>query len=131
LKSNATLYRILVSNSYELFHARQNVKKKVTLTYPTGIVLQAISRGYSYGFEIMDASGLPDGTVYPALRRLEFAGCLLSEWEDKDAASAEARPPRRYYRLTPAGEEALAAALSRFPGLEMVVPPLHPRPGEA
>ena len=101
------------------------MKHKITLTYPTGIVLQAISRGYRYGFDIMDASGLPDGTVYPALRRLEHAGCLSSEWEDRTAAKKEKRPPRRYYRLTPDGQEALAAALDRFPGLEMIIPPLQ------
>lgn len=104
------------------------MEKRVTLTYPTGIVLQAISRGYRYGFDIMDASGLPDGTVYPALRRLEHAGCLSSSWEDKEAANADKRPPRRYYRLTPDGEEALAAALDRFPGLEMVVPDVRAQP---
>ena len=107
------------------------MKRRITLTYPTGIVLQAISRGYRYGFDIMDASGLPDGTVYPALRRLEHAGCLLSEWEDKDAATAELRPRRRYYRMTPEGDAALAAARERFPGLDMVVPPFKPRPREA
>ena len=101
--------------------------RKITLTYPTGIVLQAIARGYRYGFDIMDASGLPDGTVYPALRRLESAGCLSSEWEDKQVAATEQRPPRRYYQLTPAGEDALARARQRFPGLEMVVPNLEPR----
>jgi hypothetical protein len=34
-------------------------------------VLHALARGYSYGFDIMGATGLPSGTVYPALRRLE------------------------------------------------------------
>jgi DNA-binding PadR family transcriptional regulator len=104
------------------------VKHKITLTYPTGIVLQAISRGYRYGFDIMDVSGLPDGTVYPALRRLEHSGCLASEWEDKKFAASEQRPPRRYYSLTPEGEEALAAARDRFPGLEMVVPAVQAQP---
>jgi DNA-binding PadR family transcriptional regulator len=102
--------------------------RRITLTYPTGIVLQAISRGYRYGFDIMDASGLPDGTVYPVLRRLEHAGCLMSEWEDKKAANEEQRPRRRYYRLTAEGETVLAAARKRFRGLEMVVPPVEAQP---
>ena len=109
----------------------RNVKRRITLTYPTGIVLQAISLGYRYGFDIMDVSGLPDGTVYPALRRLEHAGFLSSNWEDKEAARADKRPPRRYYQLTPDGEEALVAARNRFPGLEMVVQPLQAHPKEA
>ena len=95
------------------------------------MVLHAVSVGHRYGFDIMDVSGLPDGTVYPALRRLEHAGCLSSDWENKKAANAEQRPPRRYYRLTPDGEKALVAARERFPGLDMVIPPVEAHPKEA
>ena len=97
------------------------MSKPIKLTFATGVVLQAIARGHSYGFEIMDASGLPDGTVYPALRRLEQAGMLASRWEDQEAAHAERRPARRHYRLTAEGRRALAGALERFPGLHAVV----------
>ena len=95
--------------------------RKIKLTFATGVVLQAIARGHSYGFEIMEASGLPDGTVYPALRRLEQAGLLASSWEDQETAHAEKRPPRRHYQLTPDGRRALASALERFPGLHAVL----------
>jgi DNA-binding PadR family transcriptional regulator len=91
--------------------------RRTNLTYATGVVLQAIADGHRYGFDIMDASGLPDGTVYPALRRLEDAGMLTGRWEDEVKASAEGRPARRYYRLTAAGQRMLADALARFPGL--------------
>jgi DNA-binding PadR family transcriptional regulator len=90
---------------------------RTNLTYTTGIVLQCIARGQRYGFEIMDRSGLPDGTVYPALRRLEDAGFLVGEWEADASAQAQGRPARRYYRLTAAGEAMLARARARFPGL--------------
>jgi PadR family transcriptional regulator PadR len=89
----------------------------IRLTYSTGIVLQAVARGYVYGFDIMDVSGLPDGTVYPALRRLERSGLLHSAWEDEATAHAERRPARRYYGLTEAGRERLEEARVRFPGL--------------
>ncbi|WP_410668830.1 helix-turn-helix transcriptional regulator [Amycolatopsis sp. cmx-4-68] len=49
------------------------------------------------------ALDLPTGTVYPALRRLERAGWLASEW---DVVSGR---KRRTYRLTHSGEQALAA----------------------
>jgi DNA-binding PadR family transcriptional regulator len=49
------------------------------------------------------ALDLPTGTVYPALRRLERAGYLASEW---DVVSGR---KRRTYRLTRAGQHALAA----------------------
>lgn len=89
----------------------------VRLTYITAVVLQALAAGYRYGFDIMDRSGLPDGTVYPALRRLEAEGWVTSDWEDAKAAHRRGRPPRRYYRLTPEGQAALARARERYHAL--------------
>ncbi|MGD2069345.1 MAG: PadR family transcriptional regulator [Gemmatimonadota bacterium] len=88
-----------------------------SLTYPTATVLLALCHGHRYGFDIMDATGLPDGTVYPILRRLERRGVLEGAWEDEDRARAEQRPPRRYYRLTPVGEASLGEVVERFPAL--------------
>lgn len=73
------------------------------LTTPTKLVLLAIGSGARYGFDIIDATGLPSGTVYPILRRLEHAGLLRSRWEAARLARAEQRPPRRYYQLAGAG----------------------------
>ncbi|MEO6207633.1 MAG: helix-turn-helix transcriptional regulator [Candidatus Limnocylindrales bacterium] len=50
------------------------------------------------------------GTLYKALDRLEVAGHLVSRWEDPEYAADAARPRRRFYRLTPQGERALAVA---------------------
>ena len=60
-------------------------------------VLQAIALGYGYGFDVMDATGLPSGTVYPALRRMEAAGLIASRWEDSVVAQRDQRPARKYY----------------------------------
>lgn len=90
---------------------------KPNLTFPTGLVLQAIARGTRHGFDIMEATGLPSGTVYPALRRLEAAGCLTSEWEDE--SEADRRPARCYYALTPQGQALLDRALDRFPAIAL------------
>ena len=62
------------------------------LTYSTAVILQAVANGYLYGFDIIDITGLPGGTVYPALRRLEEAGYLASKWEKQSIAQAEPRP---------------------------------------
>ena len=86
-----------------------------SLTYPTAAVLLAIRSGHRYGFDIMDATGLPDGTVYPILRRLERRGVLSGEWEDEAVARTEQRPARRYYALTPVGEESMGDVMARFP----------------
>ena len=64
---------------------------RMKLTYPTALVLQALASGYHYGFDIMDATGLPSGTVYPVLRRLETGGAgALAMGEGGGARSARA-----------------------------------------
>jgi len=52
-----------------------------------------------------------------AERRLERRGVLIGKWEEEDTAKAEQRPQRRYYELTPVGEEAMADVEARFPVL--------------
>ena len=78
------------------------------LTYSTAVILQAVANEYRYGFDVIDITGLPGGTVYPALRRLEDAGHLTSTWEKEGIARAEPRPPRKYYELTTKGKSQLA-----------------------
>lgn len=92
-------------------------RRGFNLTYPTAAVLMAVRHGHRYGFDVMDATGLPDGTVYPILRRLERRGVLEAAWEPEAEAHAEGRPPRRYYGLTVEGEEAVDEAARRFPVL--------------
>ena len=97
---------------------------KAYLSYSAAVILQALANGYQYGFDIMDITGLPSGTVYPALRRLENTGLIDSKWEKAGIAQREQRPPRKYYELTPDGKEFLAEALKRYRLLESLVP--HP-----
>ena len=87
----------------------------MNLSLVAAIVLDSVASGSRYGFDIMDASGLPGGTVYPALRRLERAGFVTSRWEDGAIAKDAKRPRRRYYEITPPGRESLQRALERFP----------------
>ena len=84
------------------------------LSLSATVVLQAVSHGYVYGFDIMDATGLPSGTVYPALRRMEAAGLVTSKWENAAVAQREQRPARKYYETTRSGQIALADALERY-----------------
>ena len=95
---------------------------RLNLTYPTALVLKALANGFHHGFDIMDATGLPSGTVYPILRRLDREGLLTSAWEKAAVAQREQRPPRRYYDITPAGQEMLGDATARFRALEQAVP---------
>lgn len=92
------------------------------LSHTSAMILQAIGAGYVYGYNVMDATGLPSGTIYPALRRLEREELIRSEWERKSVANAELRPPRKYYKLTRSGEAALEASRKRYPLLAKLTP---------
>lgn len=65
--------------------------------------------GYTLRQSLEDA-GLPidEGALYPLLRRLEGQGALTSEWRE------EAKRNKRFYRLSPDGEELLAQLLSEW-----------------
>lgn len=84
------------------------------LSFSATVILQALANGYGYGFDIMDATGLPSGTVYPALRRMEEAGLVASRWEPAGVAQKEQRPARKYYELSRSGQLALADAADRY-----------------
>lgn len=75
------------------------------------LLLSTLRRlGAAHGYAIITALressegafDLPEGTVYPALHRLERDGLVASEWHDASPRR------RRVYRLTPRGTEALA-----------------------
>ena len=103
------------------------------MTLQVRLVLQALAEepdAQRYGLEIVDATGLLPGTIYPILARLEQAGWLDSEWETVDQHAA-GRPRRRYYRLTPDGAAAAATAVVRARGAWARPVPCRVVPGEA
>ena len=77
------------------------------ISHTSAMILQAIGAGYIYGYTVMEVTGLPSGTVYPALRRLESEQLIQFRWEQQSIADAALRPPRKYYWLTRSGETAL------------------------
>ena len=92
------------------------------LSHTSAMILQAIGSGYVYGYTVMEVTGLPSGTVYPALRRLERDELIRSQWERQSIADAEQRPPRKYYKLTRSGESALEMSRKRYPLLAKLTP---------
>ncbi len=96
------------------------------MTQVTALVLRAVAAGRRHGFDVMEACGLPSGTAYPALRRLEKAGLLRSRWENATAAHAEGRPRRRTYELTPAGRAALPDAAAKLEDVRRLLDGLSP-----
>lgn len=91
------------------------------ISHTSALILQTIHAGYLYGFNIMETTGLPSGTIYPALRRLEKDALVRGNWEERESGDID-RPRRRYYRLTRSGKEALSGALKRYPLLAQLVP---------
>jgi PadR family transcriptional regulator PadR len=90
------------------------------LSYGAAAILHAIASGQRFGLDIIGATGLTSGTVYPTLERLEFDGLLTSTWEDEADAHREGRPARRYFTLTAEGATALGAALARYKALRPI-----------
>ena len=98
------------------------------------LLLLAIVQGRpQHGYAIIEALrersdgaiDLPDGTVYPALHRLEKAGLLVSERKQVGGR------PRRTYSITPVGKKAVAAKRQEFTAFAQVVQRIvgaHPWP---
>ena len=78
-----------------------------------------------YGYDLMRTAALKSGALYPSLGRLESQGWIRGSWESVDQ-SAAGRPARRYYVLTPEGEEAARLAVEAF--LRDLRPVARPRP---
>jgi PadR family transcriptional regulator PadR len=90
------------------------------------LLLAVVAKGPAHGYRIVEdlrlrsggAFDLPEGTVYPALHRLERGGLLASRW----TLSSGRR--RRVYRITRRGRAALArqtADWERFAGAVQAV----------
>jgi PadR family transcriptional regulator PadR len=98
------------------------MKADPKLSYTGLFVLQALSQRHRFGFDIMEVTGLPSGTIYPALRRLEAQGLVTSDWEKDLKARKEGRPRRRYYELTKPGRQQLKEAETRFRAVNQLFP---------
>jgi len=98
------------------------VAAETKLSHTAAMILQAIHAGHGYGFSVMEVTGLPSGTVYPAMRRLERDGLIRSQWEKESIAASELRPARKYYKLTASGKATLEASRKRYPLLSKLVP---------
>lgn len=105
------------------------------MTMPTQALLRALLEDPArerYGLELCEPAGMPSGTVYPILARLERIGWVESRWEDPETHVEEGRPRRRYYRITPDGAERGRDAIARaYRSRRQPVPAWLIRPGAA
>jgi len=81
-----------------------------------GLILAVVAAAPAHGYAIIEelkrrsrgAFSLPEGTVYPALHRLERAGLLESGWSDRSGRK------RRVYKLTRRGRGQLTTRKSEW-----------------
>jgi DNA-binding PadR family transcriptional regulator len=91
------------------------------------MVLAALERGEAHGLEILrrlDEVGcgllhLKEGSLYPALYRLEEAGKVEADWEDQPHGRRGAR--RRIYRLTSKGKRELAKGRAEWASFVRII----------
>jgi DNA-binding PadR family transcriptional regulator len=84
------------------------------------LILAVLERGDAHGLEVLrrlEAAGcgalsLKEGTLYPALYRMEEGGLIKAQWEDN--AQRTRGPRRRIYRLSPKGKKKLAHSREQF-----------------
>lgn len=80
------------------------------------LLLAVLSKGPAHGYAIIESLcarsegvfDLPEGTIYPALHRLEDQGLLKSSWSEGSARR------KRIYQLTPKGQQALTTRQSEW-----------------
>jgi len=81
-------------------------------------------KGHTYGYRLIKEIGkksegffhFKEGTVYPALRKLENEGLIQGEWQELPNGQR-----RRYYRITEKGEEALRKKIAAWQGFTAAV----------
>jgi DNA-binding PadR family transcriptional regulator len=92
----------------------QDIRGDVLRGHLETLILSALDRGEAHGLEVLrrlqdagcGALRLKEGSLYPALYRLERAGLVAAVWEAETKGRRGAR--RRIYHLTPKGTKALA-----------------------
>ena len=98
-----------IDNRGEIF---ENLKLELRRGCLTLAVLTQL-RTERYGYTLRkalaeDGLEIDEGTLYPLLRRLESQGLLVSQWRQED------RRNKRFYRLSPMGEQILGQLLSEW-----------------
>lgn len=77
---------------------RSRAPSPATITLLAALLQQP--QAYRHGYDLMKATGLESGTLYPILARLNDRGLLHAEWRQADG---DGKPPRHAYRLTKVG----------------------------
>ena len=83
-------------------------------------VLALLSKGDNYAYDIAsrmaEAVGMGEGTIYPLMRRMQNDGLVTTYLQESGSD-----PPRKYYKLTKSGAQALKSQMSDWQAFESAV----------
>ena len=106
----------------DLFESLRLELRRGSLTL--GVLARLREERYGYTLRqalAEDGLAMEESTLYPLLRRLESQGLLVSEWREED------KRKKRFYRLSPAGEDMLRRLLEEWrrisASLEKIIEP--------
>ena len=93
----------------EIFENLRLELRRGCLTLAVLVQLRTEQYGYTLRKALADDGlEIDESTLYPLLRRLESQGLLVSQWRE------ESKRNKRFYRLSPAGEQILGQLLSEW-----------------
>jgi len=93
----------------EVFENLRLELRRGSLTLAVLTQLRAERYGYTLRKALAeDGLEIDEGTLYPLLRRLESQGLLVSQWREEDKRN------KRFYRLSPQGEQILRQLLTEW-----------------
>ena len=101
-----------------------NINKELVGASTGILILKVLAKNPNYGYEIVkqvnEASGdfftWQEGTIYPALRKLEKKGLLRSQWE-----YADNKRKRKYYHITAKGRETITEGAKEWNGFYQLI----------
>jgi PadR family transcriptional regulator PadR len=95
--------------SSEQFENLRNELRRGCLAVAVLVQLRRERYGYALRKALSEQGlAIDENTLYPLLRRLEMQGLLVSQWREEDKRN------KRFYRLSPAGEEVLESLLTEW-----------------
>jgi len=96
-------------NHSDLFENLRLELRRGCLAVAVLLQLRAELYGYAIRKALADQGlAIDENTLYPLLRRLESQGLLVSQWREEDKRN------KRFYRLSPVGEQVLASLLDEW-----------------
>jgi PadR family transcriptional regulator PadR len=96
------------ANSEQFENLRQELRRGC-LAVAVLVQLRTELYGYAIRKALSDQGlAIDENTLYPLLRRLESQGLLVSQWREEDKRN------KRFYRLSPVGEEVLTSLLAEW-----------------